>query len=79
MILSNSSNYHPQTKSVKVMFLQVSVCPQGRGAWSRGGLLLGVPGLGGYLVQGVPAPGGGGGAWSGGCLVCILLVWILVV
>ena len=32
-------NYHPQTKFVKVMFLQVSVCPQGEGhAWLPGGM-----------------------------------------
>ena len=37
----------------KVMFLQVSVCPQEGGAWSRG-----VPGPRGYLVR--------GGAWSWG-------------
>ena len=50
----------------KVMFLQVCVCPQGRGVpgpggiWSWGwGLLLG----GGHLVPVGSAPGGGG-AWS---------------
>ena len=37
------------------MFLHVCVCPQGMGPWS-----------GGYLVQGVPSPGG---CWSGECLV----------
>ena len=43
------------------MFLHLSVCPQGGGAWSRG------------LVPGVPGPQGEsgprGGAQSGGCLV----------
>ena len=29
--------YRPQTKFAKVMFLQVSVCPQGRGACVVGG------------------------------------------
>ena len=28
--------YHPQTKFAKVMFLQVSVCPQGGHAWQGG-------------------------------------------
>ena len=62
--------YRPQTKFAKVMFLQVSVCPQGRGAcvvaWGGAWLLWGVC---------VVAPGGAcvvalGGmhGCSGGCV-----------
>ena len=40
--------YRPQTKFAKVMFLQVSVCPRGRGA-PEGGCLL---------QEGVSGPGG---------------------
>ena len=33
LLLKSSFHYRPQTKFVKVMFLQVSVCPQGERAW----------------------------------------------
>ena len=61
--------YRPQTKFAKVMFLQVSVCPQGRCAWLLGG--------GACVV----APGGGVHGCSGGaaCVVapggCAWLLW----
>ena len=43
MLISFTYNYRTQTKFAKVMFLQVSVCPQGgvygRGhAWQEGGM-----------------------------------------
>ena len=64
----------------KVMFLQVSVCPQGvcsrgvsapgTGTWSRGAW-SGVPGLGGAWSWGVSAPWGGCGcSRAGGIPAC---------
>ena len=51
--------YRPQTKFAKVMFLQVSVCPQGGRVW-----LLWGWGMCGYSPGGVwLLPGGGGHAW----------------
>ena len=59
------SCYRPQTKFAKVMFLQVSVCPQGGGVrgCSRGACVI-APGLGG--VYGFF--GGGGCSW-GACVI----------
>ena len=52
LFTSDVLNYRPQTKFAKVMFLQVSVCPQGgRHEWLLAG---GVRGCGGCMV----APGG---------------------
>ena len=48
--------YHPQTKFAKVMFLQVFVCPQGKGMHGRGGHV--------WWEGGVC--GGGGHVWKGG-------------
>ena len=64
-------------KVAKVMFLQVCVCPWGRGACSigvpgpRGVYPGGVPGPGGACSRGVPGPKGSapGGAWSQGVVV----------
>ena len=61
-------NYRPQTKFAKVMFLQVSVCPQGGRAWL-------LPGGRAWLLRGgacVVAPGGGvhGCSWGGGMRGC---------
>ena len=61
--------YRPQTKFAKVMFLQVSVCPQG-GVSGPGGSAA----SGGACSRGVCSRGGAwsgrglllGGAWSGG-------------
>ena len=53
----------------KVIFSQACVknsVHSGGGAWSRGCLVLGVPGLGRHLLQGGSAPGVSG---LGGCLV----------
>ena len=58
--------YHPQTKFAKVMFLQVSVCPRGKGACV-------VAGRGACVVAGGGAcvVAGGGHAWLlGGVCVC---------
>ena len=49
--ISRNYYYRPQTKFAKVMFLQVSVCPQGVGGWL-------LPGG----VHGCSGGGGGGGA-----------------
>ena len=58
--------YRPQTKFAKVMFLQVSVCPQGGHAWLLWGGMCGCPGGHVWLLGGacVVAPRGG---------VCLLL------
>ena len=73
-----SDFYRPQTKFAKVMFLQVSVCPQGRGACVAGehvwqgacmvgvGVCMvgrGVHGRGVCMVRGIH---GGGHVWQGG-------------
>ena len=58
-------NYRPQTKFAKVMFLQVSVCPQGGHAWLlAGGVCMVAPG-GACVV----APGGACMVALGGCMV----------
>ena len=69
--LRKTSCYSPQTKFAKVMFLQVSVCPQ------RGG--GGVHGKGAYVARGMHGGGvcvvvggacvAGGNAWRGACMV----------
>ena len=51
--------YRPQTKFAKIMFLQVSVCPQGRG---------GVHGRGACMAGGCLAGGGGGVHGMGACV-----------
>ena len=58
--------YRPQTKFAKVMFLHVSVCPQGVGVsrpWPRPKVEVEGSDLGGCLG---PHPGGGWGVWPGG-------------
>ena len=55
------NNYRPQTKFAKVMFLQVSVCPHGGGAWLLwGGACVVTPGGYVWLLREacVVAPGG---------------------
>ena len=72
-------NYRPQTKFVKVMFLQVSVCPRGGGRawqgacmawWQRGACMAmgGMHGNGGMHrgMHGWGGMHGGGYAWHGG-------------
>ena len=66
-------NYHPQTKFVKVMFSQLSVCPQGDlylcpgGSLSRGVCRGVCPG--GVSIRGVSVQGGlSGGVCPGGSL-----------
>ena len=67
------SCYCPQMKFAKVMFLQVSVCPQG-GAWQGGAWQGGMHGRGvhgGCVWQGVCMVGvcmAGGHAWQGACI-----------
>ena len=48
------SNYRPQMKFAKVMFLQVSVCPQGGHAWLGRGVCMpgGVHGWGHAWLEG---------------------------
>ena len=57
-----SDNYRPQTKFAKVMFLQVSVCPQGCGRVWQGGMHGGE-----HVCQG--GVHGRGHAWQGACMV----------
>ena len=61
--------YRPQTKFAKVMFLQVSVCPQGGHAWLWGACM--VAGEGACVVLGgMHGCGGGGHVWLwGACMV----------
>ena len=49
--------YRPQTKFAKVMFLQVSVCPHGEGAYvvAPGGCAWLLPGGGRVVAPGWPA------------------------
>ena len=61
--------YH---KFAKVMFLQVSVCPQGGRAWQRGHAWQGGMYGGACAWQGVCMAGGvcgGGHVWQGACMV----------
>ena len=60
------SCYRPQTKFVKVMFLQVPVCPQG-GLCLEGSLSRWVVPVQGVSVQGDLCPGGGGLCPGGFC------------
>ena len=60
---SNIANYRPQMKFAKVMFLQVSVCPQGGGVHGRGACVAGGQGA---CVAGVGACMAGGCVWQGG-------------
>ena len=64
--------YRPQTKFAKVMFLQVSVCPQGGGMWQgvcmTGACMTGAC-MAGACVAGACVAGAcvaGGHAWQGG-------------
>ena len=64
VVINNSwVNYRPQTKFAKVMFLHVSVCPQGGFSrpTPRGGRLRGLGGGGsqGLHLGGCPGPGQG--------------------
>ena len=66
-------NYRPQTKFAKVMFLQVSVCPQGGACVAGEGGMHGWGGGRAWLGRGVCMAGegdvrgwGGGHAWLGG-------------
>ena len=43
-VVTKQYNYRPQTKFAKVMFLQVSVCPQGGHAWLLPGGMCGCSG-----------------------------------
>ena len=78
-------NYRPQTKFAKVMFLQVSVCPQGGHAWLIGGVCMVAPGGHAWLL---PAGGacvvalGGMHGFSGGGGACMVALrgghaWLL--
>ena len=83
--LGNSSAdfcYRPQTKFAKVMFLQVSVCPQGGHAWLLAGgrhvwLLWGGHA---WLLGGACMVAPGGHAWllQGGVCGCSLGVCVVV-
>ena len=58
------SCYRPQTKFVKVMFLQVSVCPQGGHAWLlRGACVVALGGMCGCSGGGMHGCSGGGHVW----------------
>ena len=64
--------YRPQTKFAKVMFLHVSVCPQGKGACMAGGMhgrgacmTGGVHGWRAYMVGGMH---GRRHLWQGACM-----------
>ena len=64
--------YRPQTKFAKVMFLQLSVCPQGGRAWLLRGGMRGCLGGHAWLLWGgacVVAPGGVCGCSGGVCVV----------
>ena len=75
--LRKTSCYSPQTKFAKVMFLQVSVCPQGGGVafmarghmWQGACMVGGVCGGGGVCVVVGGACVAGGNAWRGACMV----------
>ena len=54
----SSTYYRPQTKFAKVMFLQVSLCPQGGACVAKGGGMCGKGGV----------HGKGGHAWWRGCV-----------
>ena len=64
-------HYRPQTKFAKVMFLQVSVCPQGWCAWKGGvrgcGGVCMVAGVGACMVAGGMHSCGGVCVVAGGC------------
>ena len=69
-----SCYYRPQTKFAKVMFLQVSVCPQGGRAWLWRACMVvggvygcrGVCGCGGACMVKGSMLGEGGCAWQKG-------------
>ena len=64
--------YRPQTKFAKVMFLQVSVCPQGGLAWLLGGACVVAPGGHAWLLRGAwLLPGGMRGCSRGACVAAL--------